>query len=177
MTKPALERIFSTANGPISKIFLSNQASSNVTESEEVLKAAISSVVEKTLGKKTCIRTNHPQNSSVENVDSTAAGDAKKLPGVDIFLNPAKADEKTNIVEAKQGIAKDYFKTSDMAELYPNLFRILWQSTLPCFQVNISKIPTKFDSLMSVSHFPKRLRSTNQVICVHARRMAWKIIF
>ena len=37
VTKPALERIFSTANGPISKIFLSNQASSNVTESEQDL--------------------------------------------------------------------------------------------------------------------------------------------
>ena len=33
-TKPALERIFSATNGPISKIFLSNQASSNVTEIE-----------------------------------------------------------------------------------------------------------------------------------------------
>lgn len=37
VTKPALERIFSAANGPISKIFLSNQASSNVTESEQDL--------------------------------------------------------------------------------------------------------------------------------------------
>ena len=108
---------------------------------------------------------------------STAAGDDKKLPGVDIFLNPAKADEKTNIVEAKQGIAKDYFNTSDMAELYPNLFRILWQSTLPCFQVNILKIPTKFDSLMPVSHFPKRLGSTSKINCFHSRRMTWKNIF
>ena len=109
----------------------------NTTENEKIVKAAISAVVEKTLGKKTCIKTNDHQNSSSEIVDLIAAGDTKKLPGVDIFLNPAKADEKKNIVEAKQGIAKDYFNTSDMAELYPNLFRILWQSTLPCFEVNI----------------------------------------
>ena len=45
--------------------------------------------------------------------------------------------EKTQIVDAKQGIAKAYFKSSKMADLYPNLFRILWQSTLPCFKVKI----------------------------------------
>ena len=128
----------------------------NTTEIEEVVKAAISAVVEKTLGRKTCIKTPNIHNFSV-GVNSTAAGDTKKLPGVDIFLNPAKAVEKTNIVEAKQGIAKDYFNTSDMAKLYPNLFRILWQSTLPCFQVNILKIPTKFDSLMPVSHLKAKL--------------------
>ena len=38
-----------------------------------------------------------------------------------------------SIVKGKQDIAKKYFKTSDMQTLYPSLFEILWESTLPCF--------------------------------------------
>ena len=63
-----------------------------------------------------------------------------QVPGIDLFLNPDKEAEKMNIVQTKQGIAKEYFSSSDMASLYPNLFRILWQSTLPCFKVKYHHI-------------------------------------
>ena len=86
-----------------------------------------------------------------------------KLPGVDIFLNPAKENEKRRIVDAKQGIAKAYFNSSKMADLYPNLFRILWQSTLPCFKVNM---------ILSVFHIHALLK-----ICLQIRRMGWMISF
>ena len=38
------------------------------------------------------------------------------------------------LVKAKKGIAKNYFRESDMPTLYPELFRLLWESTLPCFE-------------------------------------------
>ena len=58
----------------------------------------------------------------------------KKLPMVDIFLNPNKTGEVAAIAGKKRRIAENYFKKSDMDTLFPQLFQILWQSTLPCFQ-------------------------------------------
>ena len=58
----------------------------------------------------------------------------KKLPLVDIFLNPNKTGEVAAIAGKKRRIAENYFKKSDMETLFPQLFQILWQSTLPCFQ-------------------------------------------
>ena len=85
----------------------------------------------------------------MEMLNSIDGNNPTKLPGVDIFLNPAKKSEKIQIVEAKQGVAKAYFKSSNMADLYPNLFRILWQSTLPCFKVKI------FILIFARNHFSK----------------------
>ena len=56
-----------------------------------------------------------------------------KLPNVDVFLNPAKEDFKEEVVKEKNEIAENYFSTVDMRSVYPELFRILWESTLPCF--------------------------------------------
>ena len=56
-----------------------------------------------------------------------------KLPSVDVFLNPEKRTYKENIIQQKKKAAKKYFDASDMRSLYPELFRILWFSTLPCF--------------------------------------------
>lgn len=74
-----------------------------------------------------------------------------------ILQFPTIKPEVEAIVETKQGTAKSYFDTSDMrylnllqnlckrayrrllsifdisSSLYPELFQILWQSTLPCF--------------------------------------------
>ena len=58
------------------------------------------------------------------------------LPSIDVFLNPAKAEYKDRIASEKKDLARNYFKSADMATLFPRLFRILWQSTLPCFQGN-----------------------------------------
>ena len=38
------------------------------------------------------------------------------------------------IIKTKKDFAKNYFKESDMHTLYPELFHILWESTLPCFK-------------------------------------------
>ena len=70
------------------------------------------------------------QPDKMFNNDSTSS----ELPPVDIFLNPAKELSKENIVTEKKGIAENFFKNADMQTLYPELFRILWDSTLPCFK-------------------------------------------
>ena len=56
------------------------------------------------------------------------------LPSVDIFLNPEKRVYKDSIIGRKKETARNYFEASEMRSLYPELFRILWFSTLPCFE-------------------------------------------
>ena len=58
----------------------------------------------------------------------------ENLPGIDIFLNPEKEQDKERIVKKKKKIAKDFFSSSDMKTLYPVLFQLLWKSSLPCFK-------------------------------------------
>ena len=60
--------------------------------------------------------------------------EAKSLPGIDIFLNPAKEKQKKEVIKEKKNIAISYFNESNMQTLYPELFRILWESTLPCYK-------------------------------------------
>ena len=86
----------------------------------------IDSVVSDALKRK-CIATSANQNQTQSSTPSA------QLPGIDIFLNPNKTDEKNEIVREKQKIARDYFDLTDMIALYPKLFNILWDSTLPCF--------------------------------------------
>ena len=76
--------------------------------------------------KRTCIP---PETKNTSN----EIGSKPKLPSVDIFLNPEKRTYKKYIIQRKKEIAENYFKASDMSSLYPELFRILWFSTLPCF--------------------------------------------
>ena len=65
----------------------------------------------------------------------TSADDrASNLPAIDIFLNPSRKKEKDRVIKEKKDLAKMYFKESNMSTLYPELFRILWESTLPCFK-------------------------------------------
>ena len=45
-----------------------------------------------------------------------------------------KVQEKETVIQRKVEIAKNYFTEVDMKILYPKLFRILWESTLPCFK-------------------------------------------
>ena len=47
-------------------------------------------------------------------------------------MNPEKEQDKERIVKKKKKIAKDFFSASDMKTLYPELFRLLWRSSLPC---------------------------------------------
>ena len=77
------------------------------------------------LQKRTCIR--------YEAINS-ADDQASNLPAIDIFLNPSRKKEKDRVIKEKKDLAKMYFKESNMSTLYPELFRILWESTLPCFK-------------------------------------------
>ena len=110
---------------------MTEQSQAWAAADDKIVEAAISAIVENTLEEKVCIKTSHDKNPST--AENPAQG--YQVPGIDLFLNPDKEAEKMNIVQTKQGIAKEYFSSSDMASLYPNLFRILWQSTLPCFKV------------------------------------------
>ena len=78
--------------------------------------------------KRTCIPPDPLNNNS--NQISTKL----KLPFVDIFLNPEKQVYKDFVIGRKKETAKNYFEASEMRSLYPELFRILWFSTLPCFE-------------------------------------------
>ena len=60
---------------------------------------------------------------------STAEKDG---PLIDMFVNPMKKEDKKNVIKSISNQAKDYFKKSDMTKLYPNLFKLLWYSALPC---------------------------------------------
>ena len=83
-------------------------------------------MMEYALQKRTCIGQNTTSDQTQEM--------ASKTPAIDIFLNPEREEEKNTIIREKKDIAKIYFKGSNMPTLYPELFRILWESTLPCFK-------------------------------------------
>merc|ERR1712013_952213 len=72
--------------------------------------------------------------SKSPNTNGTTTDLARTLPAIDIFLNPARKEEKENIIKTKKKLASDYFKKSNMQTLYPELFKILRHSTLPCFE-------------------------------------------
>ena len=92
-------------------------------------------------GLKTCLKAQmHSSNESTTMATSgqdpkniSNGGSHKDLPRVDIFLNPERREEVAVISTQKKVIAKTYFDNSDMKQLYPKLFQILWESTLPCF--------------------------------------------
>ena len=47
-----------------------------------------------------------------------------------MFLNPARQIEKERIINKTKNRAKHYFNNADMSSVYPELFRLLWLSTL-----------------------------------------------
>ena len=55
-----------------------------------------------------------------------------KPPPIDIFINPERSSEMEKISSTMMETATNYFATSDMSRLYPELFRTLWEYTLPC---------------------------------------------
>ena len=88
----------------------------------------MASAVENTVNERTCIQ---PKNEVYD--DQAISNLEPTLPNVDVFLNPAKKSFKEEVVKEKKEIAQNYFSTVDMQSLYPELFRILWESALPCF--------------------------------------------
>ena len=81
-----------------------------------------------------------PVNVNCEDLTSTAdASDGNErdsnteLPPEDIFLNPAKSEMREQIVEWSQQEAREYFQDdARMSAVFPELFRLLWHSSLPC---------------------------------------------
>ena len=53
-----------------------------------------------------------------------------KRPFIDIFLDPDKSKDKDLIIDYQQNISRDYF--THLESVYPELFRLLWHSSLPC---------------------------------------------
>ena len=87
--------------------------------------SATAEAVKNALKERTCIHTTALNNSDL--------APKHGLPGIDIFLNPAKKYELKEIIKQTEGMAKKFFTSSDLKTMYAHLFRILWESTLPCF--------------------------------------------
>ena len=90
----------------------------------------VASVLENAVNERSCILPKHEFHDDQVLLNSKSES---KLPNVDVFLNPAKKGFKEKVIREKKEIAENYFSTVDMQSLYPELFRILWESTLPCF--------------------------------------------
>ena len=86
--------------------------------------------MKRVLRKRTCVKTVRKTGNNIDT--DTPTDQTEMLPRVDIFLNPKKKEEVIGISEEKKEIAKTYFEKSNMKKLYPKLFQILWESTLPC---------------------------------------------
>ena len=115
-----------------------------------MMKAAEKAAVKKAVQEKVCMKA--PTNSSGEkDTEPDLKGSKvkrqalmlrpKRLPRVDIFLNPNKSEEVAAIAGKKQMVARNYFNKSNMKTLFPQLFQILWQSTLPCFRGHFLHFP------------------------------------
>ena len=99
---------------------------------KQVEKAAVRGFV----NKRPCIQTLKNGTTGLEAIGNKTAPTevdmaSNGLPKVDIFLNPNEQDRVENISAMKRGIAKNYFDNANATKLYPKLFEILWESTLP----------------------------------------------
>ena len=54
------------------------------------------------------------------------------LPFIDIFLNPNRSAEKQEKIDHQKNVSREYFANLTSASIYPELFRLLWHSSLPC---------------------------------------------
>ena len=57
---------------------------------------------------------------------------------LDVFLNPDKIDKTEEIKTLFSSLTKSFFESADMATAYPNLFKLLWYSNIPCFKNNVT---------------------------------------
>ena len=70
------------------------------------------------------------EQDSISDINS-----ALNLPAVDVFINPAGLKLRRELTENQKKKANDYFNEADMKALFPNLFKILWYSFLPCTEL------------------------------------------
>ena len=73
----------------------------------------------------------------------------KRVPVIDLFLNPARSEELKEIKKQSPRrekhtkvtsitISDHLFSQEELSRAFPNLFRLLWKSTLPCYPSNTS---------------------------------------
>jgi len=55
---------------------------------------------------------------------------------LDLILNPQRRKENSMYVSLLKSLNKDLFKRLNQTAAYKTLFKMLWYSTLPCFDVN-----------------------------------------
>ena len=56
----------------------------------------------------------------------------KPLPRIDLFLNPFMENARETYKNESIAKFKNFFEKADMKKIYPNLFRMLWFTLLPC---------------------------------------------
>ena len=73
--------------------------------------------------------------------DAVAAGRSQSYDDLvlDIFLNPAKLAAKDQLRMLLSNLTRQFFEAADMAAAYPNLFKLLWYSNIPCFKNNVTE--------------------------------------
>ena len=84
--------------------------------------------IKELLNKRKCLQPSQNSNETVK-VDNK--------PVVDIFIDPSESALKMRklLIETQENKTKKYFEEADMSKLFPNLFKILWYATLPCYEL------------------------------------------
>ena len=57
---------------------------------------------------------------------------------LEIYLNPDKKDGAESTKALFKNLTKQFFENADLAKAYPNLFKLLWFSNIPCFKNNVT---------------------------------------
>ena len=57
---------------------------------------------------------------------------------LELYLNPNKLDDTDDTKTLFKNLLKQFFVNADMAKAYPNLFKLLWFSNIPCFKNNVT---------------------------------------
>ena len=63
-----------------------------------------------------------------------------EMPLIDIFLNPQKNESKTQLIANEKNLSSEYFKNANMSTLFPELFQLLWYSSLPCTDAELQGV-------------------------------------
>jgi len=67
--------------------------------------------------------------------DEDDEDDEEEPPLVDIFLNPARREEIQSLGGGMRNTTTSYFSSPAFSTAYPNLFKLLWYSSLPCHRL------------------------------------------
>ena len=73
------------------------------------------------------------RNTEKKKIDEKA--DIKSLPNIDFLLNPRMRQKRDEYEEKVMTRLKNFFAERNSTLLYPNLFRLLWYTKIPCFDL------------------------------------------